>query len=141
MPFVIIGLIIICVVIYPRFKKVKQNRKYLHQNEVLIRNQISNYYISLSELTNQYISNSDECAFVSKWKDTYNSIKNLTIPKKHVLFPIVARFIKDYISLNRNVVESNHKFIAEEKVRCKRLLSDIDGKVLDDQQSTVVVTD
>ena len=53
----------------------------------------------------------------------------------------VKEIINEYENLHSIVEKHNSDFIAEEKKRCQELLSDIDGKSLDDQQQTVVVSD
>ena len=101
-------------------------------------NSYQNEYQALESL---YIDHRTELRFADQWKAVYDELSALAVPKKSDFYSRISSFVHDYKNLHSKVSDSNRTFIESEKARCDALLSDIDGKSLDDQQRMVVVSD
>ena len=88
-----------------------------------------------------YISHSDEIKLSTSLEEINDYLVKLNIPKGHYLYEAASTNINIFKNLHQYVENHNETFIDYEKRRCNDLLSDIDGKSLDDQQRTAVVTD
>ncbi|MDO4805358.1 MAG: UvrD-helicase domain-containing protein [Lachnospiraceae bacterium] len=109
--------------------------------EQSITKNINAFNLAVSKFPETYISKTRTDEFVRRWGVVYKEIKGIRIRKKHELYPDVQKFLSDYEQIRETVASSNSTFLDEEKKRHDALLSSIDGKSLDDQQRTVVVTD
>ena len=87
-------------------------------------------YITLNEL--------DE--ILQEWEIVYKKIKNIRIPKNSQTYHLLEYFKKRYKVLNKEVEESNQEYMENERISCRELLENIDGKALDLQQQNVVVS-
>lgn len=135
--FGIIGAIILISILIIHIRKVL----FIKKNKEMILDTISCFYDEFEEMCNSFVCHSQEVEFVKKWKSKYNQISSFYISKNNELYSVVSNFIGDYENLHDMISLRNDMFIANEKVRCDALLSDIDGKSLDDQQRTAVVSD
>ena len=119
--------------------------KTLIANNIVAHNIISDFKGKTEQFYSEYISHSKEVEYGLLWDETYNEIKRI----KLWIFSIIAievwkfriAYRKDRSSLHNKVDLWNNIFVKEEKLRCKELFASIDGKALDDQQQTAVVTD
>ncbi len=136
---VIAAAIVIVAVIF--IAKKRKAAKLLEAYETEIRRVALKLETAVDSLGQTYISHSMELALVELLRPEYEFLKGLSIPKKHPLFNVVSQAVGRYENLHAEVKKKNSEFVAAEKQRCDDLLSDIDGKSLDDQQRTVVVTD
>jgi DNA helicase-4 len=134
---IIIGVICLILILISAIKKAL----FIKKHREMILNTISSYRDELSEMCTSFVCHKREIDFINKWKSTYNEFSNLAISKNNSLHSLVSDFIKDYKNIHDMISLRNDMFIANEKVRCNTLLSNIDGKSLDDQQRTVVVSD
>ena len=114
--------------------------EYIKQNEGKIRSQISAFRSAFRVGWSIRLPHTG-IAVCSEWKPTFEELSKLVIPKKHPLQVEVNTFIADFNGLHNAIVAKNEAFISAEKRRCDSMLSNIDGKSLDDQQRTVVVSD
>lgn len=121
--------------------KVKKAADFLRENGSSIAERIDQYKLALENMCGAYVSHSMECTFASEWKSLYDEYSSLTVPRKSELHAKITDFLNGYANLHNTVVKKNAAFIEQEKKRCDVLLSDIDGKSLDDQQRSVVVSD
>lgn len=114
----------------------------LEENERLemLRN-LSDYEADLSHLDNKYITFSDRQDFINKWAPIAERIKSARIPKRDEIYAQVKSFLAAYSDVNSTFFDKNSVFIKNESTRCHSLLSNIDGKSLDDQQRQVVICD
>ena len=111
------------------------------EQEELIRTQLHNYSTAKSQLTSHYVSHSEMAVFHSSWNTAYNTVKSIRVPRKHELYGASKEFISSYQNLSAAIEECNGQFVEREKIAHAGLLSDIDGKALDDQQKTAVIVD
>lgn len=138
MPYIILFLVV-CIIILI-VAKAKRNKKKREESQLAER--INAYNIAERELFSpHFVAHSEELTFIEKFKSTYDFIRKIHISKHNVFYQQVKEIINEYENLHSIVEKHNSDFIAEEKKRCQELLSDIDGKSLDDQQQTVVVSD
>ena len=95
----------------------------------------------LDGLASHFVTSSEKDALQERWAPTYNELRRLRVSKHDPLYQSISFFRNRYEGIDNTIAKSNAAFIASEKLRCEELLSKIDGKSLDDQQRTVVVTD
>lgn len=143
MGYAIIGLAVAAVAVFVilKIRKANKDAAFIREHEADITGKLNNYYGDFSALCALYIDHRTELRFTVKWKEAYEELASLAVPKKSDLYTQIKSFINDYRNIHSKVEDSNTTFIANEKSRCDGLLSDIDGKSLDDQQRTVVVSD
>ena len=106
-----------------------------------LRKQIDAFAPHLDELSSHFVTCSEKDALRNRWAPAYEELRRLRISKRDPLYQYVTSFRNSYDSIDEIISESNAAYIRSEKLKCKDLLSDIDGKSLDEQQRTVVVTD
>jgi len=109
--------------------------------EADINRDIDAFFTAFSLMDGTYTSKTEARQFADRYQPEYQSIKSAKVPKKHMLYPRAQEFLACYKDLGNRITQKNEYFLLCEKARCDALLSDIDGKSLDDQQRTVVVTD
>ena len=122
-------------------KRHKRLSKEFEQSLIEYKKEIDVFSIEYWDLQQHYISKSEEMSFISKWHDLYARISKISLSKKHVLFADFEMFKGVYGSLPSAISNANETFIRTESVRYNELFSNIDGKALDDQQRTAVITD
>lgn len=143
MEYALIGIALVAVAIFVMLKvrKAKKDAAFIQENEAEILGKLNSYKAEYQAMESAYIDHRTELCFADQWKSVHDELSVLAVPKKSDLYSQISAFIQDYRNLHGKVTESNRTFIENEKVRCDALLSDIDGKSLDDQQRTVVVSD
>ena len=143
MIYAAIGIAVIAVITFAVIKlvKAKKDAEFLRENGTAITEKINQFESVLNSMGESFISHRMECAFASDWKAVYDEYSSLTVSKKSELHAKIGDFLNCYANLHNAIAEKNAAFIQQEKQRCDALLSDIDGKSLDDQQRTVVVSD
>lgn len=110
-------------------------------DRAFIQKQVSEFDLALAKLDGRYISPQEENAFQNEWQSAYKKVKSIRLPRHNALYASAQHFFLGYEQLNHTIASYNDSYIAREKICSDSLLSDIDGKSLDDQQRTVVVTD
>lgn len=136
-----IALVAVAVFVMLKVRKAKKDAAFIQENEAEILGKLNSYKAEYQAMESAYIDHRTELRFADQWKSVHDELSALAVPKKSDLYSQIGAFIQDYRNLYGKVTESNRTFIEKEKVRCDALLSDIDGKSLDDQQRTVVVSD
>ena len=111
------------------------------EEENSIRGKIADFDLAVHQLTGQYISFSEISEFKEKWQPIYANIRATHIPKNSPVYPIVQQFSQDFDHLSDTFVAMNEAFLTSRSQNCDSLLSNIDGKSLDKQQRTVVLSD
>ena len=115
-------------------------RKLDKKTEILLADIASGFSPVLESFMDHYVSNRELEAIKEKWQSTYRSARTKWIPQSHPRYHAMQSFLNAYPVLDKIVLEYNKDFVVAEKERYAGLFSDIDGKSLDDQQRTVVVT-
>ncbi len=111
------------------------------EQEQSITQYVNAFNLAASKLPETYTSKAKAEEFSQLWGVAYKEVKGIRVPKKHELFSGVQKFLHDNEHIGEIITSSNAAFVSDEKRRYDGLLSAIDGKSLDDQQRTVVVTD
>lgn len=75
------------------------------------------------------------------WKPVHKELKAARFPQRSEAYKLIQDFLQTYDALDKTFAEWNREFVRNEKIRCKELLADIDGRSLDEQQQNVVVYD
>ncbi|MCQ2575209.1 MAG: UvrD-helicase domain-containing protein, partial [Treponema sp.] len=113
------------------------NKDYIHNQEI----KIKKFYDELDSISHSYITY-NKCKEISnKWSDLF------IINKKQEYSPYipehnkVINFLNEYSKIEELIETKNQLYIQNEIVCADDLLSNIDGKSLDEQQRAVVVSD
>ena len=132
---VIIGIILI-------FKKVsKKHFQELAEQSKEYFPKIDEFFSDLTNLSSNYISKTDESVFSQKWSGFYADVQQKRFPSKLPDYDKIAYFLKTYSNLHSEILNRNDVFLQKEMQENDSLLSNIDGKSLDEQQRKVVVSD
>lgn len=99
------------------------------------------FFTELSELSSGYVTHSAEMFFAEKWSDLSQKISAADIRTEDSQFSEIERFKTVFNSLGGYFEAANAQFIQNESIRYDSLFSNIDGKSLDEQQRTAVITD
>lgn len=102
---------------------------------------VSNFFSELFNQTEQYVSHKTSEAFISKWAYLSQEAKIINVRKTDDEYEEIERFKTVYSSLTEYFDSANNQFIQNESVKYDSLLSNIDGKSLDEQQRTAVIND
>lgn len=102
---------------------------------------IKQFFEELSDLSKSYITHSIENAFKEKWKLLYCKLQEKHFPINKQEFKEIKDFFLTYSCLHSEIIKRNETFVRDEIQKNNTLLSNIDGKSLDIQQRTVVVSD
>lgn len=143
MIYILIGIAVLAIAIVGivKTRKTKRIVAFIQENETTIISKLDNYYTEFAKLCETFVDHKTEESFAFKWNEVYEEYSSLTIPKKFKLYTKINTFLHDYINLHCNVETKNKEFESKEITRCDTLLSNIDGKSLDEQQRAVVVSD
>lgn len=102
---------------------------------------VSNFFSELFKQTEQYVSHKTSETFISKWAYIFQEAKITDVRKTDDEYEDIERFKTVYSSLTEYFDSANNQFIQNESVKFDSLLSNIDGKSLDEQQRTAVIND
>lgn len=102
---------------------------------------VSDFECALNSLQGHYVLFSEYDLLCGQWRPAYERMKSFWIPKWHFLYSKIKTFLYTYEHLEEVIETFNNAFVSAEISRCDGFLSNIDGKSLDIQQRTVVVTD
>lgn len=103
--------------------------------------QTARFFTELSELSSGYVTHSAEMFFAEKWSGLSQKISAADIRTEDSQFSEIERFKTVFNSLGGYFETANAQFIQNESIRYDSLFSNIDGKSLDEQQRTAVITD
>ena len=103
--------------------------------------QISIFFENLSKLKENYISFSQRETFKQKWRDLSIKAGSAAFRIGDEGFPEYERFKELFKSIDIHFDTLNNQFVENESKKYDAFFSDIDGKSLDYQQRTAVITD
>ncbi len=106
-----------------------------------ISEEISNFFYELSKITLEYVSQSKAQSFLKKWEKLSEKAKIADFRDGDDGFSDFERFSTIYKSPEYYFDSSNLQFIQSESKKYDDFFSNIDGKSLDNQQRTAVITD
>lgn len=137
---VVLAVVLTAVFGYKIYNSYKERQEFLsHLEEV--KSQINDFQQVIRELDNVYIDYRMKQQFIANNKEKYAYLKRVSIPKNNELFEVKNSILSFYTNFEQFVSQHNKEYIASELTKNDELLSNIDGKSLDKQQRTVVVTD
>lgn len=102
---------------------------------------VSAFFAELSEITNLYVTHNIENRFADKWHELSRQINKSDVRECDSKYHEICRFKTVYGSLSRYFSTANENYIHSESIKYNDLFSNIDGKSLDEQQRTAVITD
>ena len=107
----------------------------------MLSEQVSVFFTELSEITNQYVTHYTEVWFEGKWNKLSLQIREADVRSTDAEYREIIRFNTVYASLCDYISNANENYIRTESIKHNDLFSNIDGKSLDEQQRTAVITD
>ncbi len=121
---------------------ISQNNAEIKRKEEIIiyAQKVSDFFRAFNELTSQYVSHSNELTFVSKWEHLSTKIDTLPIRNEDEERSEIEHFKTVFKSIHGYIETANELFIKNESIKYNILFSNIDGKSLDAQQRTAVIT-
>lgn len=102
---------------------------------------IADFFTELFEITKVYVAHANEISFIEKWQFLYIEATSVDAREDDEEFSEIERFKTVYKSLHDYFETANSQFIQNESIKHDALFSNIDGKSLDEQQRTAVITD
>ena len=102
---------------------------------------ISEFFNELYKITENYVAHSAELQFIKIWESLFfeaNQVKVLESDEESSEF---ERFKTVFNSLHDYFENANRQFIQNESLKYDEMFSNVDGKSLDFQQRTAVITD
>nr|MCR5605608.1 UvrD-helicase domain-containing protein [Treponema sp.] len=132
--------VVICIILLSRKAAKKHFLELVEQSKIDLP-KIEDLFSSLNALAENYISRSDEQFFKQQWESFYTEIQKKHYPSKIPDYEKVAFFLKTFSNFHSEITNRNDVFLQKEMQETDVLLSNIDGKSLDEQQRKVVITD
>lgn len=132
--------VIICIVLLSRKAAKKHFLELIEQSKTDL-TKIEEFFSSLKSLSDHYISKSDEQTFIQQWESFYSEIQKRHYPSKLQDYEKIVFFLKNFSNINSEIANRNDVFLQKEMEESDSLLSNIDGKSLDEQQRKVVISD
>lgn len=121
---------------------LKSNAEIKRKEEVKnLAQKISDFFNDLFKLTENYVAHSAELQFIKNWELLFIEAKQADVHNTDEEFSEVECFKTVFNSLHDYFESANQQFIQNESLKYDRFFSDIDGKSLDFQQRTAVITD
>lgn len=143
--YIIGGVILIAVIFVLSVKNSKKQKIKLQQKaieeEQHYRPQIESYFKESSILKEKYVTKRELTLLKNKWRYLLEGLQSIRIMEKHPLFNEYIKFYKDFSNIEAKINEQNKLFIENQSSKYDDLLSNIDGKSLDQQQREVVISD
>ena len=102
---------------------------------------ISDFFDELYKITENYVAHSAELQFIKNWESLFLNANQEDVHNEDEEFSEVERFKTVFSSLNDYFENANQQFIQNESLKYDGLFSNVDGKCLDFQQRTAVITD
>lgn len=124
-------------------KIILQSNEEIKRKEEL-KNLAQKIYVFFNELfkiTENYVAHSAELQFIKNWETLFFEANQADVHKEDEEFSDIERFKTAFNSLHGYFENTNQQFIKSESLKYDGLFSNIDGKSLDFQQRTAVITD
>lgn len=124
-------------------QKAEEERRALAQRQLEeVQQKHSSFITAIGDLKGLgFVCAADLARFKETWKPVQQELKAAKFPQKSEAYGLIQDFLRIYSSLDQTFEAWNREFVQNEKVRCKELLANIDGRSLDEQQQNVVVYD
>lgn len=135
-PFSILVLLFILVTLSRKKKSLRnivELEKYVEETD--------RFFDMIFKLSKKYISHSAKEEFKNKWNHFYEEVRRKNFYKKSPRYETIRHFLSVFSDFESEIEKRNDAFVLSEIEMYDSFFSDIDGKSLDQQQRTVVVTD
>ncbi len=133
-------LVLVGIVVTTRRARQKKLQEQVEQSKPLIE-QINQFFAAFAQGKHSYISNTEKIYYRSNWEPLFLTIKQKRFNRAMPNFQRLQDFMDFHANLDAEVENHNARFVQSEIAAHEDFFSDIDGKSLDAQQRTVVVTD
>ena len=133
-------LVLVGIIVTKRKANKKKLQEQVEQSKPLLE-QINQFFTDFAQSKDSYISNTEKNYYRSSWEPLFLTIRKKKFNKAIPNFQQMQCFMEFFANLEAEVENHNAQFVQSEIAAHDNFLSDIDGKSLDTQQRTVVVTD
>lgn len=133
-------LVLVGIIVTKRKANKKKLQEQVEQSKPLLE-QINQFFTAFAQSKDSYISNTEKNYYRSSWEPLFLTIRKKKFNKAIPNFQQMQCFMEFFANLEAEVENHNAQFVQSEIAAHDNFLSDIDGKSLDTQQRTVVVTD
>lgn len=133
-------LVLVGIIVTKRKANKKKLQEQVEQSKPLLE-QINQFFTDFAQSKDSYISNTEKNYYKSSWEPLFLTIRKKKFNKAIPNFQQMQCFMEFFANLEAEVENHNAQFVQSEIAAHDNFLSDIDGKSLDTQQRTVVVTD
>ena len=133
-------LVLVGIIVTKRKANKKKLQEQVEQSKPLLE-QINQFFTAFAQSKDSYISNTEKNYYRSSWEPLFLTIRKKKFNKAIPNFQQIQCFMEFFANLEAEVENHNAQFVQSEIAAHDNFLSDIDGKSLDTQQRTVVVTD
>ena len=133
-------LVLVGIIVTKRKANKKKLQEQVEQSKPLLE-QINQFFTDFAQSKDSYISNTEKNYYRSSWEPLFLTIRKKKFNKAIPNFQQIQCFMEFFANLEAEVENHNAQFVQSEIAAYDNFLSDIDGKSLDTQQRTVVVTD
>ena len=134
-----------------QFKETYKNlRKIIFQSNAEIKRKeelknlaqkVSVFFNEFFQITENYVAHSAELQFIKNWEPVFFLVNQADVHNEDEEFSDIERFKTVFNSMHDYFENANQQFIKSESLKYDELFSNIDGKNLDFQQRTAVITD
>ena len=138
MTLILILTSIILLVLGYIYRKQTETKKYQEPGYILKLQQIFAFFEMLHEL-NDYVTWVERDKIKSNYEDVYKQFKSKV--KYYGKEEKIREFVSTYENMDSYIADFNTEFVRKQKEELKLYFDDIEGKPLDDQQRTAVITD
>lgn len=143
MVYVIFIGIVFVLCIFILFSKIIAKKRF--QKQIIISKEylpkIEEFFLDFKSFSEHYITHREEILFQEKWKSLYHDVQNQKFGKRIPEYDKIAKFLRINSNIHNEVCNCNYEYIQKQKIEHDDLLSNIDGKSLDNQQREVVISD
>ena len=131
-----------------RLEAEREAIKKLEVNELIgsLHDKIEKGLLAYNSLiqSDKYISNYDKYQFISTYANLFDTLKHIQIEKYAYARPIkkyATDFLNNYKNIDLGVTKKNTLFVKAELESQDQILSNIEGKSLDEQQRNAIIVD
>ena len=111
------------------------------EDENTIKQELAKFWAAAGYDKSRYISYTEREKIKAPLYEPINVIKSIRVPKSNACYSEVKEALSYFENLDDLVDADNEAYIQKEIINANQLLSNIDGKSLDEQQRKVVVSD
>lgn len=139
MPYIIIFIIVVIIFLTTFYKRIKKSNLIKENNCIKFIQDIDYYFADLENAKQNYFDKNKEEYIKNKYKQAYDYFDNR---KRTILHDSkVDDFYESYSTYQNFIKQWNQEYVSRQLIANKMFFDDIDGKSLDVQQRTAIITD